>query len=519
MPGAVPGEHLIMKRRKEEAHQKIYMDVKAKQMSYKATCDFEVGGIKKSLSNAVQYRYDGKIADRQEQLATRRARLADLYARDEQRFEIELAGLTKNADERKLDMQQRAEKLKANRESKRKEQADAAELRRWRDGCDELRAEMAQGISLECIIDRDLQVKEKEYRFEEVMKAEHLYDKMWEQDRLKKIEREKTDENRRQGIERECCDMIATQINELAQRRADAEVVKWQEGQAMQNQFQDQQKAASDEAQQRALDQLKERERVAEFNQDVSSQRSTLMKNELDEDVRMLNLVLAKEKAEDDRDQEERIAHIAECKAHADEVKKQMVKDADNEAELDRLRQDDAERQWRKREEQWAREKAARDHLMREVIMERKRQLEFKADHFVMEKGEELLERERLINEMERLATIEEQQAFDRREARLDNEDILVTQIKRKQQCKMEEAEQLALEREHQRVVEEEYMRRVGAERLAFQKEREKIVMERKRGTGAVMVDEQPPPETINHGRRSGSARSQRSQAPFATDD
>ena len=68
---AVPGEHLIMKRRKEEAHQKVYMDVMAKQMSYKvhhpataptapltpysqATCDFEVGGIKKSLSNAVQ---------------------------------------------------------------------------------------------------------------------------------------------------------------------------------------------------------------------------------------------------------------------------------------------------------------------------------------------------------------------------------------------------------------------------------------------------------------------------------
>ena len=47
-------------------------------------------------------------------------------------------------------MQQRAEKLKANRESNRKEQADAAELRRWRDGCDELRAEMAQGIALEC---------------------------------------------------------------------------------------------------------------------------------------------------------------------------------------------------------------------------------------------------------------------------------------------------------------------------------------------------------------------------------
>jgi len=365
------------------------------------------------------------------------------------------------------------------------------------------------------IIDRDLQVKEKEHRFEEEMKAEHLYDRMWEQDRLKKIEREKQDEVRRTGIESECCDMIATQINELAQRRADAEVVKWQEGQAMKDQFKEQQQAASEDAQARAVDQLVERERVAVFNKDVSTQRSNLMQSELEQDVRMLNLVLAKEKAEDDRDRDERVAHIAECKAHADEVKKQMVKDADNEAELDRLRQDDAERQWRKREEQWAREKAARDHLMREVIMERKRQLEHKADKFVMDKGEELLERERLINEMERLATIEEQQAFDRRESRLDNQDILVTQIKRKQQTKLEDAEQIALQREHQRVVEEEYMRRVANERMAFQKEREKIVMERKRGTGVVEETQ----EIVNHGRRSGSARSQRSNAPFATDD
>merc|ERR1712166_468195 len=303
-----------------------------------------------------QYRYDGKVADRGEQLSARRARIADLYAREEQQYHVELAGLTKNADERKLDMQQRAE--------------------------------MAQGIALECIIDRDLQVKEKEHRFEEEMKAEHLYDRMWEQDRLKKIEREKQDEVRRTGIESECCDMIATQINELAQRRADAEVVKWQEGQAMKDQFKEQQQAASEDAQARAVDQLVERERVAVFNKDVSTQRSNLMQSELEQDVRMLNLVLAKEKAEDDRDRDERVAHIAECKAHADEVKKQMVKDADNEAELDRLRQDDAERQWRRREEQWAREKAARDHLMREVIMERKRQLEHKADKFVMDKGE-----------------------------------------------------------------------------------------------------------------------------------
>merc|ERR1719337_399494 len=110
-----------------------------------------------------------------------------------------------------------------------------------------------------------------------------------------------------------------------------------------------------------------------------------------------------------------------------------MIKEASNEAELEKLRQDDQERQWRKREEQWAREKAARDHLMREVIEERKRQIGRKEDKFQMQKEEEMLERERLIAEMERLATIEEQQAFDRAKARLENQDVVVDQIKRKE--------------------------------------------------------------------------------------
>jgi len=55
-----------------------------------------------------------------------------MVSTEEQVFEAELASLTKTADERKRDMQQRAEALKANRAEKRKAQADAALLRRWR---------------------------------------------------------------------------------------------------------------------------------------------------------------------------------------------------------------------------------------------------------------------------------------------------------------------------------------------------------------------------------------------------
>merc|ERR1719353_1869507 len=177
-------------------------------------------------------------------------------------------------------MQQRAEALKANREEKRKAQADAALLRRWRDGADELRAEVQQGITLECMIDRDLQIKEKEHKMLMEMKAEEMYDRMWEQDRQKKISREITDEERRQAIQKECADMIAVQIDELGQRRADAEMVKWQEGETMRVQMEQQQLQAAKQARERMIRQLAEREKVSAFNSQVAEERSKLMQLE-----------------------------------------------------------------------------------------------------------------------------------------------------------------------------------------------------------------------------------------------
>jgi len=470
----------------------------------------------------VQYRYDNLKFQRGADLQNRRRRLAETIAEEDRMFETELASLTKTADERKRDMQTRAEALKKNRNDKRQAQADAALLRRWRDGADELRAEVQQGITLECMIDRDLQIKEKEHKMLSEMRAEEMYDRMWEQDRHKKIDREISDEKRRQAIQKECADLIAVQIDELAQRRADAEMVKWQEGETMRRQCEQQQLQAAKLNRERMVRQLAEREKVASFNSQVAEERSSLMQLELEDDLKLLNTVLSKEKSEDERDAAEADAHKNEMKAHGAAVKAMMIKEASNEAELDKLRADDQEREWRKREEQWAREAAARDHLMCEVIEERKRQIARKEVKFQMSKEEEMLERERLIAEMERLATIEEQQAFDRAIERKSNQEVVVGMIKRKEQSKREEAERDQAERWLQNKSDEEYRRRVEAERMAFAKEREAIVMERKKGTGIVEDGSAAPTEKVQHGRRAGSASSQRSAAaapPWAVDD
>merc|ERR1711975_69803 len=101
---------------------------------------------------------------------------------------------------------------------------------------------------------------------------------------------------------------------------------------------------------------------------------------------------------------------------------------------------------------------------------------------------------------------------------RRDNQDVLVNMINRKKKAVQEEKEQEQAERWIQQKCDEEYRRRVEAERKAFAQEREAIVLERKKGTGVLAGAEQPTEATVQHGRRAGSASSQRSasvQAPW----
>merc|ERR1711970_508056 len=102
---------------------------------------------------------------------------------------------------------------------------------------------------------------------------------------------------------------------------------------------------------------------------------------------------------------------------------------------------------------------------------------------------------------MERLATIEEQQAYDRAAARAVNQEVVVSQIKRKELHAKEAAEQKEAERWLQAKSEEEYRRRIEAEREAFAKERSAIVEERKKGTGVLPSANaaEPAAETVKH--------------------
>jgi len=83
-----------------------------------------------------------------------------------------------------------------------------------------------------------------------------------------------------------------------------------------------------------------------------------------------------------------------------------MKKEAVDEAASEAIRQAEQDKAWRKREETWEKEKAAREKLMQDVMVERRKQLEAKLGENKLARIAALDERERMMEEVEKMEKV-----------------------------------------------------------------------------------------------------------------
>uniref|UniRef100_A0A8B9NXX5 Trichoplein keratin filament-binding protein n=1 Tax=Apteryx owenii TaxID=8824 RepID=A0A8B9NXX5_APTOW len=82
-------------------------------------------------------------------------------------------------------------------------------------------------------------------------------------------------------------------------------------------------------------------------------------------------------------------------------IEEQLQLEKEREAELQTIFREEAKKVWEKREEEWEREKKARDRLMSEVLAGRQRQIQEKMELNRRAQEESVKYREQLIKELE----------------------------------------------------------------------------------------------------------------------
>jgi trichoplein keratin filament-binding protein len=114
-------------------------------------------------------------------------------------------------------------------------------------------------------------------------------------------------------------------------------------------------------------------------------------------------------------------------------LNQQLRLEKEREAELESMFQDEAAKEWDKRNMEWDRERLARENLMKQVLNERNEQMNYKLNFLQQQKLESLQRREELVKDMEKtqkLAIIEREKSAQIKQERKEDIESQLTNRK-----------------------------------------------------------------------------------------
>ncbi|TRZ23150.1 hypothetical protein HGM15179_004004 [Zosterops borbonicus] len=129
--------------------------------------------------------------------------------------------------------------------------------------------------------------------------------------------------------------------------------------------------------------------------------RAQQIREELETDRQILSALLEKEDEDERRQIPRRERAVADVAWMKRVIEEQLQLEKEREAELETIFREEAKKIWEKREEEWQREKVARDRLMSEVLAGRQRQIQEKMELNRRAQEESIKYREQLIKELE----------------------------------------------------------------------------------------------------------------------
>ncbi|KAF6025751.1 TCHP [Bugula neritina] len=346
-------------------------------------------------------------------MARRRSKLAALYQSERNQYEAELKGFSLDNLDRLNQMKERSESLRSAREEERKQVVEERLYEHFRQNCPDIRKLESEQFKSHVVDKWSDQRDEKQLAALIKQQQEDLLRNQWEIEKLEE------------------------------QRRLDEMERKKQE-----------------------LGRVLLRQHTAALKR-----RSKQVMEELEQDRKLLDSLMEKEAEEITL----RTARKEKARADAawmkEVIEDQLRLEKEREAELDMLYQDEAARLWNQREEEWNKERVARQRLMQDVLAGRQEQIQSKMAELKRQQQESLERREELVRDMERaneLTQREREQTQRQKEEQMNQLHVQVS-ARRDQQVKGVADEIAQIESEKKAEEEYEELLRQEAERLRIQ--------------------------------------------------
>lgn len=422
----------IEARQRQEDHVREYARVQATNDRQRMIADWEIKSTKVVSTKELYRHMDTAQAQHDDVLVARRERLAELLLREKAEHEAMLANLNETDEQRRERLTQQARELRTQREALRKEEAAKKLDQLFRESNDVLRQADSRIKAMQVADQRREQLEEIQRRREQERAMQRFYEEQKDEADRQQRERAQRDleaiHNRTCQMQKDLEVQVAANKNRALedkerQKKEDEEFFRLLKEEQERNASKD---AARRLRQQNLAAEMKMRnEELRRIKDEEYEKLRQEDKNALDE---LLRGIAEDERREQERKKQQREAAVAHMKL----VEAQMGEQAASESALDKLWQEENDKEWDKRERKWISEQATREKLLKNVVATRNSQIREIRSRENEQREQKQRDHEQLISTMKNMADVDGKRRVEQRTAARSNQEFLQSQMQTK---------------------------------------------------------------------------------------
>jgi len=420
--------------------------------------------------NVAQGKYiKNRISDLRErhmqQIEQKREKMRVLIAQENENYKLEIKNLEETPEQVQERMLKRVQELRETKEVARKIEVNGKLERRFREGADELRKVESDINELKNTHLRNVQMMEKHRLLEQQYEEDMIYAELWKRDAARKGEKDedeailrkvKVDErNNILNWQKAYSDKVKDEEKDKAQQEKEMLKGQWKVEELSQKEV---------ERQQMEINKHLNRE-LFDHNIQQRSLKDALASAEKETDKEMIRQIMQREQMLDQLDKESRERQKQETKEFLLNFKNRSNEYHTQENELERLVQEEDQRQWQKRMDIWKKEEEGKIKLMHQVYDARAKDVYHKKDMKVAETKQKEVEKQVVTKDIldyeEEIRRKKEDESNTNKRHQTD----ILGQISKKQDSQQRKVQEKMEQERAAKLAELEYMKKIQDEK------------------------------------------------------
>ena len=404
-------------------------------------------------------------AQQEQFMNLKRKKLSNLLNSEELQYRNEIINGQETSEDVKRRMEKELMELRKDRMSQEDNDIQKLNERRFFESADELRKNDSQAFAFECYLEQENQMLEKMKRREKEKKEEMFYVKLNEFDNMKKIENEKKDEAKQKEKMKNIYDYQQWQRDQRNKELQHNLEINEREKERLKEQWRRDKEAEDQNERNRREMNIQVYKDIEFFNKKEDEDRKQKLNFEKMKDKELIDSIVAKEKALDLIDKQEKERKVKEFYENKKYLEYVINQKKEAELWMDKIAQEEADKDYKKQMEDWKKQEDKRIQLLKDVYKGREDAIKYKKQQLENEKNIIKQERKDLDQKVNEYYNYLEEIKKNEEEKRKNHQQQLRYQIQEKERLRKREMQDILYEERAAQLWEQDYQNKINEQR------------------------------------------------------